>query len=145
MPTIKNNETNEIKIRMKYFAIILGLMLSFNCVAQDTAWYPYKSELGKWTFLSNKGDALNAVWYDSIEPFRSKLAFVMSNQKWGVIDKMENYVLPMAYDSIQIVGVSSYGGGYLKAGIKDPDSTYKFGLFRFSGEEVLPINCDYFN
>lgn len=106
---------------------------------QQEEWYPYKNAEGHWLFIAVDGEQLNGVLYDSIVPFRSRVALVMQNRKWGVIDREGKYIVPPQFDTITFSGSNVYFEGYLIAGKNFKNGTSAFGLFNPDGSEILPM------
>lgn len=125
--------------RILLIFLLMSLCAHTQAQTQQEKWYPYKNAEGHWLFIAADGEPLNGVFYDSILPFRSRVALVMQNRKWGVIDREGKYIVPPQFDTISFSESNFMLEGYLIAGKNLKNGSYTFGLFSPDGSEILPV------
>ncbi|MEW5822606.1 MAG: WG repeat-containing protein, partial [Cyanobacteriota bacterium] len=68
---------------------------------------------GKYTYMNKSGDLITTKKFEKASPFTEERAFVMENDKWGIIDTSGNYVVEPQFDDFV-----PYYNGMAQVGIK---------------------------
>ncbi len=94
---------------IKFVATYTSLLRLMNMNIRMSPGIPVvKTETG-WKFISDSGQEIKPIGYDSISPFyQNGLAMVIKNEKYGLVDKTGNEVLPVRYDSIEFLWCYEY-------------------------------------
>lgn len=130
-----------VKLDGKYFMIDKNAKVIKNLKYDGTHRWQEKDVLT--VYLNEKrgriniatGEEVIPLIYDDIDPFEKDLsAWVQLNEKWGVIDKLGKVIVPIQYDSKQIL----YSGNNLyKVKMNN-----KFGLLDADRKELTKVKYD---
>lgn len=84
-------------------------------------------------YINKKGETIIKVNYEEISSF-SQVMVVKQNNKWGIIDSLENIIIPFEYDALD-----KSGSAPIRA-----SKNNKWGCIDLKGNELIPFIYDSF-
>jgi len=123
-------------IKRVQILLVFLTIFAFNSKSQQT-WYPYQNDQGKWTFLSEEGERLSPLLFDSVSEFLNQShAAISINGLWGVIDSIGEITIPVEFSSLQFQSIHT--PDFFSAKVIDFNSR-KLGLLSLKGEVIIPL------